>query len=235
MAFTDQSISTPVIYADEETRSAFLVKVYQHLALAIAAFIGFETILFVTGIAKAFYEFLATTGGFAWLMVLGGFAIVNMIASRSAHKLGNVPAQYGALFAMAAAQAVIFAPFLYTVFQRDGESKVWSAAIVTAAGFAALTAVAMTTKKDLSFMRPLIMWGGIVAIGLIVAATVFNFALGPLFSVAMIALAGASILYQTQKIVREYPAWAYVGAAVGLFASVMMLFWYVLRLMMSRD
>ncbi|MFP5376233.1 MAG: hypothetical protein ACLGIO_05555 [Acidimicrobiia bacterium] len=47
----------------------------------------------------------------------------------------------------------------------------------------------------------------------------------------MIALAGASILYQTQAIMKTYPAEAYVGGAVQLFASVMMLFWYVLRLL----
>ena len=29
---------------------------------------------------------------------------------------------------------------------------------------------------------------------------------------------------------RRYPAEAYVGASVQLFASVMLLFWYVLRL-----
>ena len=43
--------------------------------------------------------------------------------------------------------------------------------------------------------------------------------------------AGASILYQTQTILRRYPAEAYVGASVQLFASVMLLFWYVLRLL----
>jgi FtsH-binding integral membrane protein len=53
------------------------------------------------------------------------------------------------------------------------------------------------------------------------------------FSVAMIVLAGGSILYQTQTIMRHYPSEAYVGAAVQLFASVMLLFWYVLRLLMQ--
>ncbi len=228
---------TPVIHADEDTRSRFLVQVYQHLALAVAAFIGFETLLFATGIAEGFYDFLASSGGFAWLLILGGFTIVNMIASRSAHQLGNTSAQYGALFALAAAEAVIFAPFLYSVFNvsgSNGTASVLSAAIITLVGFAALTVVAMTTRKDLSFLRPLIMWGAIAALGLIVAGVAFGFTLGPLFSVAMIGLAGASILYQTQRIVREYPEWAYVGAAVGLFGSLMLMFWYVLQLFMRR-
>lgn len=232
-----QPTMTPVIHADEETRSRFLVKVYQHLALAVLAFIAFESLLFTSGVAESIYDFLVTSGGVAWLLILGGFTIVNMIASRSAHQLGNTGAQYGALFAMAAAEALIFAPFLYYVFKiapTDGTTSVVSAAIITLVGFAALTVVAMTTRKDLSFLRPMLMWGGIVAIGLIVAAVAFNFTLGPLFSVAMIALAGASILYQTQQIVRRYPEWAYVGAAVGLFGSLMMMFWYVLQLVMRR-
>ncbi|HJT90991.1 MAG TPA: Bax inhibitor-1 family protein, partial [Mycobacterium sp.] len=71
----------------------------------------------------------------------------------------------------------------------------------------------------------------VVALVLIVAAVLFGFDLGVWFSLAMIALAGASILYQTQTVMRAYPAEAYVGAAVQLFASVMLLFWYVLRLL----
>jgi hypothetical protein len=52
-------------------------------------------------------------------------------------------------------------------------------------------------------------------------------------SAAMIALAGGSILYQTQSIMAQYPSQAYVGASVQLFASVMLLFWYVLRLLIQ--
>ena len=49
------------------------------------------------------------------------------------------------------------------------------------------------------------MWGGVSALVLIVAAVLFGLSLGIWFSVAMIALAGASILYQTQTILRRYP------------------------------
>ena len=69
-----------------------------------------------------------------------------------------------------------------------------------------------------------------LALVLILAAVLFGLELGVWFSVAMIAVAGASILYQTQTILRHYPEEAYVGASVQLFASVMLLFWYVLRL-----
>jgi FtsH-binding integral membrane protein len=228
--------SIPVIHTDEATRTRFLVQVYQHLALAVAAFIGFEFLLFTSGLAERFAEIVFAGGGMGWLLVLGGFAIVSAITSRAAYNLDNPSAQYAGLFGLAAAEGLIFAPFLWYVFNvRDAGGSVLMAAFTTLIGFAALTVVAMVTRRDLSFMRPLLMWGGIAAIGLIVAAVLFGFALGPIFSVAMIALAGASILYQTQTIVRQYPAGAYVGAAVSLFGSLMMMFWYVLRLFVGRD
>lgn len=231
-----QPTMTPVIHADEDTRAQFLVRVYQHLALAVLAFVAFEAVLFITGIAEAMFNFLASTGGVAWLLILGGFSIVNAIASRSAHQLGNTSAQYGALFAMAAAQAFIFAPMLHYAFLPEvgGETSVAAAAVVAIVGFAVLSVIAMTTRKDLSFLRPIVMWGFMIALGLIVAAVIFGFGLGLIFSIAMVGLAGASILYQTQQIVRRYPAWAHVGAAVGLFGSLMTMFWYLIQIFMRR-
>lgn len=69
---------------------------------------------------------------------------------------------------------------------------------------------------------------------LIVAAVLFGLELGIWFTLGMIAFAGAAILYQTQTILRHYPQEAHVGAAVQLFASVMLLFWYVLQLFTRR-
>ncbi len=51
----------------------------------------------------------------------------------------------------------------------------------------------------------------------------------------MIGLAGAAILYDTSKVLRDYPEDRYVAASLQLFASVALMFWYVLRLFMSRD
>lgn len=234
MTYESPPFAVPVIQADEDTRAAFLVRVYQHLVLAVLAFIVFEAALFVTGIAEAFAGLLFNRGG-AWLLVLGGFMVVNMIATRSTMNMENPAVQYAGLFGLAAAEALIFAPFLYYVFNSEGGAgTVGAAAVITLFGFAGLSLVAFTTRRDLSFLRPLIMWGGIVAIGLIVAAVLFRFQLGVVFTVAMIGLAGASILYQTQTIIRRYPAWAHVAAAVSLFASLMMMFWYVLRLLSRR-
>jgi FtsH-binding integral membrane protein len=225
----------PVATLEAEARSDFLIKVYQHLVAAIVAFMLFETLLFASGLARGLYNMIAG-GGPVWLLILGGFMVVNWMATTAAHDLFDPARQYAGLFGLAAAESVIFAPFLYMVFnaENNGTATVASAAVVTAIGFAGLTVVGLVTRKDLSFLRPLMLWGGVMALVLIVAAVLFGLQLGVWFSLAMIGLAGGSILYQTQTILRQYPEEAYVGAAVQLFASVMLLFWYVLRLFSRR-
>ncbi|HET6776119.1 MAG TPA: Bax inhibitor-1 family protein [Acidimicrobiales bacterium] len=222
----------PVASLDDVARGEFIVRVYQHLLVAVGAFIAFEAVLINLGVAEAMWNFIADNSS-AWFIVLGGFMVVNWLATSAAHDVLNPSRQYGGLFAMAAAEAVIFAPFLYYFFNvvPDGTSTVVAAAIITVTGFAGLSAVAFVTRRDLSFLRPLLLWGFVCALVLIGAALLFGLELGIWFSVAMIALAGASILYQTQTILRRYPYEAYVGASVQLFASVMLLFWYVLRLL----
>lgn len=225
----------PVATLQAEARGAFLIKVYQHLLGAVVAFVLFETLLFATGLAEGLYDLIAGSGP-TWLLILGGFMLVNWFATSAAHDILNPSRQYAGLFGIAAAEAVIFAPFLHLVFNVEGGGAVTvgAAAAVTAIGFAGLSVVGLVTRKDLSFIRPFMLWGGVMALVLIVAAVLFGLELGVWFSLAMIALAGGSILYQTQTILRRYPEEAYVGAAVQLFASVMLLFWYVLRLFSRR-
>jgi FtsH-binding integral membrane protein len=228
-------IPQPVATLEADVRGAFLVRVYQHLLAAVVAFVLFEVLLFATGLAETIYDLVAGSSG-AWLLVLGGFMVVNWLATSAAHDILNPSRQYTGLFGLAAAEALIFAPFLYYVFNVEGGGAVTvgSAAVVTALGFAGLSVVGLVTRKDLSFLRPLLLWAGVMALVLILAAVLFGLELGVWFSLAMIGLAGASILYQTQTILRRYPEEAYVGAAVQLFASVMLLFWYVLRLFSRR-
>jgi len=223
----------PVADQAADARIRFLKKVYGHLAAAVAAFLAVETALFMGGAAEALTNLLARGGPF-WLLLLGGFMVVNWIGTQAAHNLADPRRQYLGLFGIVAAEAVIFAPFLYMVFTTDGAGTVAGAAAITGIGFAGLTAVGMFTGKDLSVLRPLVMWGSIVALLAIVGAVLFGANLGTWFSVAMVGLAGAAILYQTQNIMKRYPEWAYVGAAVQLFGSLMTMFWYVLRILSGR-
>ncbi len=230
------SPTTPVIGLADDRRRAFMVKVYQHIALAFAVFVGLEVALFNGGIAERLFEmFFIDGGGGSWLLLLGAFMVVNWFAGQATAALDNPSKQYAGLFAIAAAYSVIFAPFLFYVFNYQGAGTVVSAAVITAIGFAVLTVIALTTATDLSFLRPIVMWGFGLALVAIIGAVLFGFNLGTWFSVAMIGVAGAAILYQTQSAQRTFPEEAYVAAAAGLFASIMTMFWYVLRLLSARN
>jgi FtsH-binding integral membrane protein len=78
------------------------------------------------------------------------------------------------------------------------------------------------------------MWGGILALLVMVGGAIFGFQLGTFFSVAMIGFAGAAVLYDTSNIILHYPEDRYVSAAMQLFASIALMFWYVLRLVMGN-
>jgi FtsH-binding integral membrane protein len=49
----------------------------------------------------------------------------------------------------------------------------------------------------------------------------------------MVAFAGACVLYDTSKIIRDYPVDRPAGAALHLFASIALMLWYVLRILIS--
>lgn len=222
----------PVVNLDDTTRGDFVVRVYQHLLGAIVAFAAIEALFLATPIAEGIYDFVARGGGLTWLLILGGFMVGQWIVTQAAVDLLNPQRQYAALFGSATLYAVLFAPMLHYFFRvaDDGATSVAAAGLITAMAFAGLTVVAFVTRADLSFIRPIVMYGFVVALVLIVAAVLFGFSLGIWFSLAMIALSGAAILYQTQTIIREFPVQAHVAGALALFASVMTLFWYVLRL-----
>lgn len=132
-------------------------------------------------------------------------------------------------------EAVIFLPILYiAIGYSGGGAVIFQAAMLTIAMFAGLSLVAFTSKKDFSFLRNIIIIGGFLSLGLIVAGAIFGFNLGLWFSVGMVVLASASILYETSKLKNVYTTGQYVGASLQLFASVMLLFWYILRILMSR-
>ena len=221
----------PVSIMKADARARFISLTYVHLLFAILGFAGIEVALFQSGMAVKIAEAMLGT---SWLLVLGGFILVGWLATHTAHRARSPVAQYAALIGFVTAEALIFVPLLY-VAEHQAPGVIESAALVTLFGFAGLTVVAWTTRKDFSCLGGILRWGFVVALVLIVAGAIFGFQLGTFFSVAMIALAGGSILYDTSNILHHYPEDRYVGAALELFASVALLFWYVIRLFLSRD
>jgi len=219
-------------YDPVEARARFISRTYNHLFGAIVAFALIEFALFQTGLAFVIAKAML---GFSWLIVLGGFMLAGFLASRVAHTSKSLPAQYAALAGYVVIESLIFVPLL-VMANAVAPGAISSAGLVTILGFAALTGIALFTRKDFSFMRGIIMWGGIGAMLLLVGGIVFGFQLGMFFSVAMVVLAGAAILYDTSNVVHHFPEDRYVGASLQLFSSVTLMFWYVLRIFTSsRD
>jgi FtsH-binding integral membrane protein len=214
----------PVAAIGVDERATFIARTYMHLFGAILGFAGIEVFLFKSGVAETLARSML---GVNWLFILGGFVIVNWFASRVALSSRSLPTQYAALTVFVFAEAIIFVPLLY-VAQLYAPGTIESAATVTLLAFIGLTTVAFVTRKDFSFLGGILRWGFIIALVL--------FELGTYFSVAMVGLAGAAILYDTSNVLRVYPEDRYVAAALALFASVALMFWYVLRLFLSsRD
>lgn len=215
---------------DLEERARFVARVYSHVFAAIVAFTAIEIFLFVSGLAPIIASVMLGT---TWLVVLGAYTLVGWLASRVAHQAVSLTTQYAALAGFVVAEAIVFVPLLY-VAQYYAPGVIQSAAVVTLLGFGGLTAIGFVTRRDFSFMGAALRWAGVVALLLIVASVLFGFELGTFFSVAMVGLAGASILYDTSNVLLHYPEDRYVGASLQLFASVALMFWYVLRLMSRR-
>jgi hypothetical protein len=167
-------------------------------------------------------------------MVLGAFILAGWGASHVAHRVQSTQAQYAAFAVFIVVEALIFAPMLFIAAAMSPDI-IDSAVGVTIMGSAGLIAVAMITRKDFSFLRSLLVWGGILALVGIFASLIFGFQMGTWFSVAMIGFAGAAVLYDTSNIMHHYPADKYVAASMALFASIALMFWYILRLFMNRD
>ncbi len=220
----------PVSSLSVESRSEFIWKCYAHVIGAILAFAAVEAYLISSGIAMNIAPAMVNN----WLMTLGAFMLVGWGASHVAHRLESTAAQYAAFALLIVAEAIIFSPAIL-VAQMTQPGVIESAAGVTLLGSVGLVATAMITRKDFSFLRGIMVWVGMLALVGIVSSLIFGFQLGTWFSVAMIGFAGAAVLYDTSNIMHHYPQDRYVAAAMALFASIALMFWYVLRLFMSRD
>jgi len=227
------SYSNPYVVAAESNpaeRGQFIRRTYAHLAGALLAFAALTGVL-VTLFGPALSQ-LMVGGKFSWLIVLALFMGASWIAQKWADSDASPSMQYAGLGLYVVAEAIIFVPIL-TIASRMDSYIIPMAGMITLGLFLGLTAVVVTTRIDFSFLRGVLMIGGFVALGVIVASIIFGFTLGVIFSGIMVLFAGAAILYQTSAIMNGYRTDQYVAASLALFASVALLFFYVLRILMS--
>ena len=225
----------PVSALTDDKRVVFYKKTYTHLAMAVLLFVIVEMFFFKIEPLGNFA--FSMTQGWRWLLMLGGFMFVTNYAERMALKNHNINQQYAGLLLYVIAEAFIFIPLIgiATMIAESGGANILNqAAILTLSLFSGLSAIVLLTKKDFSFLKSILTIGFFISIGLVIAGSLFGFNLGLWFSVGMVVLASGSILYQTSNMVHRYSEDQYVGASLGLFASLMLLFWYILSFL-SND
>lgn len=234
--FDNVSYMVPVAQESEVVRAQFYKKTYATLSVGVLAFIVLETIMQKTPFIINGMLSLLGMGNFSWLIVIGAFMGITWYAQKLADNTANKTQQYAGFFLYTFAEALIFVPIIYIAMQMaPGGDLLMQAGVMTLALFGGLTGVVFSTNADFSFMRSILSIGFFLALGTIICGMIFGFNLGLWFSLAMVALASGAILYSTWQIKNEYAANQYVPAALSLFASLMLLFWYILRIVMNRS
>lgn len=206
---------------------SFILAAYSHLLLGLFMYFGFSVVLFVTGLYVPILNLLFSNN-IVYIMVIIGFGAVSTFAHTLAYNANNKLIPYIAMIIYTAAMAIVFIPMIILGLQAG---VMLYAASYTVILFVLLSVIALTTSADFSFLRSIIIFGGIGAFIVVIFASIFGASLGIWFSAAMILLAGASILYETQSILRVYSNDQYAAAGLALTASILTLFFYIIRLL----
>jgi FtsH-binding integral membrane protein len=227
---------SPAALAAEDARATFIRRTYLHLAGAIALFVGLEAAVFTLVPMETLDSTmqLLFASNWGWLVVLFGFMGVSWLAQTWATSDTSQGTQYLGLGLYVLAEAAIFVPLLY-IANKLAPAAIPAAGVLALVMFGGLTALVFITGSDLTSWGKYLWCAGLAALGVCLAGVLFNFQLGVWFSGLMIGVASAYILYDTSNVLHRYRTEQYVAAALALFASVALLFWYILRLMMELN
>lgn len=231
MAYLDTYSGTLVANASDTERAGFIRRTYLHLGGAILAFAGVETLLVQSGIAESFVHLLSGSM-WMWLVVMGLFMAVSYVADNWAHSAISKEMQYAGLGLFVLAEAIVFMPLIYIALSKAPD-VLSHAALLTLMLVGGLTFTAFTTRKNFSFLGPIISIGSWIALGVILTSILFGFTLGAVFSGIMIVFAAASVLHTTSNIIHEYNTQQHVAASLSLFSGVGLMFWYIVQFLMS--
>ena len=183
------------------------------------------TLLFAAGMAAAGVVWKLSAPGLV-LTLVGYFGLLFAV-----HKLQNSGWALPAVFALTGFMGYTLGPVLNKTLALPGGAQTIALALgATGAVFLALSAYAVTTKRDFSWMGGMLFAGMVVAILAGLAAIFFEMpALGLAVSAMVALLSAGLILFETSQIVNGGET-NYVMATVSLFVSMFNLFTSLLSL-----
>ena len=183
------------------------------------------TLIFSAAVASATVAFRWPAPGLV-LTLVGYFGLLFAI-----HRFQNSGWALPAVFGLTGFMGYTLGPILTHYLSLPGGAQTISMAVgATGVTFLSLSAYALTTRKDFSFMGSFLFMGMVIAMLAGLAAVFFEIPALSLAVSAMVALLSAGlILFETSQIVNGGER-NYVMATVSLFVSVFNLFTSLLAL-----
>jgi modulator of FtsH protease len=183
------------------------------------------TLLFSAAVAAAGVAFNLPAPGLV-ITLVGYFGLLFAV-----HKLQNSGWALPAVFALTGFMGYTLGPVLAkTLTLPGGAQTIVMALAATGATFLALSAYALSSKRDFSFLGGFLFAGMVVAILAGLGAVFFQMpALGLAVSAMVALLSAGLILFETSRIVNGGET-NYVLATVGLYVSIFNLFTSLLSL-----
>ncbi|MGH1350612.1 MAG: Bax inhibitor-1/YccA family protein [Methyloligellaceae bacterium] len=227
-------------HAIDEGLRAYMLKVYNYMALGIA-FTAVVSLFLMSNPPLLFALYFGLGGWAKWIIFA---AIIGMgFFSNKLILEGSTALAHAAFWIYAALWAVFITPFVFKFVQAGNTHIVFQAFAVTAAAFASLSLYGYTTKRDLSPIGAFCCMAlvGMLVIGLIAMFTggfANNlFSLG--FSALMVLIIAAMTAWETQSTKEMYFAGdgqdttnkKAIFGAFHLYASFVMMFIHILNIL----
>ncbi|WP_110687301.1 Bax inhibitor-1/YccA family protein [Salinicola aestuarinus] len=169
-----------------------------------------------------------------FVFFIGAYGLMFLV-----HKTANSAAGLLSTFAFTGFMGFTLGPIIDLYLSiPNGAQLVMTALGMTAAAFLGLSAVALITRKDFSFLGNFMVAGAIVLVLAMVAALVFNIpGLSLAVSAGFVLFSSAAILFQTSEIIHRAGETNYILATITLYVSIYNLFISLLSILgvMSND
>jgi modulator of FtsH protease len=178
---------------------------------------------FTAGVSMA----MGLPHGAALVLMLVGFGLLFVV-----HKMADTSKGLLAIFAFTGVMGASIGPMLnHYLSMPGGPSLVMQALGGTALVFFSLSAYALTTRKDFSFMGGFLMVGLVVAVVAMIANIFLAIpALSLTISAAVVMIMSGLILFDTSRIIHGGET-NYIRATVGLYLNIYNLFIHMLHLL----
>ncbi|MCP4092082.1 MAG: hypothetical protein GY747_01435 [Planctomycetes bacterium] len=248
-------VTGSVAQATPTIRIAFLRKVYAMFGAAMAVWMGTAVLVTTNTALLETAVNLFSMGFLGFLLLFGGMFFVLSLTAR-----GSTPVALFGLGLFGVVEGFLTAPLIYValattqgfpVFNEAGQLMALEPSLLLAGGnivtqafgltvgvFGGLSAYALTTKRDFSWLRGALWMGLFGLFAIAIMASVFgigeNIVSGWGFPLAGVLLMGGFVLYDTQKIMQRYPEDMAAMAAATLLIDFIIMFKYMLMLLMSR-